>query len=194
MFEYLFAGNGVFVRGQRPGLEVLIPVQRYDTPIRGLPNLSPIVNIDPFPIPKEILLSIWRQSYLARCEGGWLEILFHLHCWGDRWQLRVPPQTQEQWQCQATELYHDAIAEFHSHGTGAARFSATDNAEEDGFRLYGIIGCLDTLQPEILLRIGLFGHFLVIPASLAFDLPDFIVDAAVRDRLAYTFYTINKQP
>ncbi|NEO33152.1 MAG: hypothetical protein F6K36_22550 [Symploca sp. SIO3C6] len=191
LFEYLFAGNGVFVRGVRPGLQVIMPVHLYNMPIRGLSELKPQLKLEPYPIPKDILISIWRQSCLARNDRGLIEILFHIQHRRDGWELRVPEQTQQTWQCQTTQPYHEAIAEFHSHGSGTASFSATDNAEEDGFRLYGIIGRLHTIHPEILIRAGLFGHFLIVPASCVFDLPDFLIDVAVRDQIAYQYYTIN---
>jgi len=57
----------------------------------------------------------------------------------------------------------DAILEIHSHGPHAADFSATDDADEQGFRLYGVVGLLGTERPEVALRVGAYGHFLAVP-------------------------------
>ena len=51
------------------------------------------------------------------------------------------------------------VAEFHSHGGSRAFFSATDDRDEQGFRVYGVVGRLDALQPELSLRVGVYGHF-----------------------------------
>ena len=57
------------------------------------------------------------------------------------------------------------VAEFHSHGGSRAFFSATDDRDEQGFRIYGVVGRLDTPLPELRLRVGVcwqpakVGHF-----------------------------------
>ena len=51
------------------------------------------------------------------------------------------------------------VAEFHSHGTSRAFFSKTDDRDEQGFRVYGVVGRLDDPEPELRLRVGVYGHF-----------------------------------
>ena len=58
-----------------------------------------------------------------------------------------------------------------------AFFSSTDDADERGFRLYAVLGKVNTLNPEILVRIGIFGHYSLIKASSVFEEPYFITDA-----------------
>lgn len=182
------------MRAIRPGLSAIIPLNLYQYPLKGLPVLQPEILLEPYPIPKSVLLSIWRQSCLAKSPEGLIEILFHLQTDGKDWHLMTPEQTQSASRCQTTQLYpQTAIAEIHSHGHGCAYFSSTDNAEENGFRLYGVIGRLNTRQPEILLRIGIYRHFMILPASSVFQLPDFFIDVAERDNLIHHFYTIESQ-
>jgi hypothetical protein len=51
-----------------------------------------------------------------------------------------------------------------------AFFSETDDRDERGGRLYGVIGRLDTTQPQLVLRQGLYGHWLHnIPGLTLFD-------------------------
>ena len=61
------------------------------------------------------------------------------------------------------------IAEFHSHARHRAFFSATDDGDEQGFRVYGVVGRLDTPAPELTLRLGIYGHFAPLHWSQVFD-------------------------
>ena len=63
------------------------------------------------------------------------------------------------------------VAEFHSHGRSRAFFSKTDDADEQGFRIYGVAGRLDTDRPELSLRVGVYGHFALVQCSQVFDGP-----------------------
>ena len=77
---------------------------------------------------------------------------------GEGYRLVVPPQAGT-----ATRLAYQppagVVAEFHSHGGSRAFFSATDDRDEQGFRIYGVVGRLDTPLPELRLRVGVYGHF-----------------------------------
>ena len=63
------------------------------------------------------------------------------------------------------------VAEFHSHGRSRAFFSKTDDADEQGFRIYGVAGRLDTDRPELSLRVGIYGHFAPVEWSQVFGGP-----------------------
>ena len=90
---------------------------------------------------------------------------------GDAYRLVVPPQTGT-----ATRLAYQppvgVVAEFHSHGGSRAFFSATDDGDEQGFRIYGVVGRLDALQPELSLRVGVYGHFAPLDWHQVFDGPN----------------------
>ena len=84
----------------------------------------------------------------------------------------VPPQAGT-----ATSLAYlppaGVVAEFHSHGSSRAFFSATDDRDEQGFRIYGVAGRLDArLGPELSLRVGVYGHFAPVRWSQVFKGPD----------------------
>ena len=70
------------------------------------------------------------------------ERLFAVRWDGDGYRLVVPPQAGT-----ATRLAYQppagVVAEFHSHGSSRAFFSATDDRDEQGFRIYGVVGRLD---------------------------------------------------
>ena len=45
-----------------------------------------------------------------------------------------------------------AVAEFHSHRRSRSFFSTTDDRDEQRFRIYGVVGWLDTTRPGLGLR------------------------------------------
>ena len=61
------------------------------------------------------------------------------------------------------------MLEIHSHGPHPAVFSSTDNRDEQGLRLYGVVGRLGTERPEVALRVGAYGHFLPVAWETVFD-------------------------
>ena len=90
---------------------------------------------------------------------------------GDGYRLVVPPQAGT-----ATRLAYQppagVVAEFHSHGSSRAFFSATDDRDEQGFRIYGVVGRLDAPRPELRLRVGVYGHFAPLDWPQVFGGPD----------------------
>jgi hypothetical protein len=75
--------------------------------------------------------------------------------------------------------YETAVVEVHSHHGMAARFSPTDDADETGFRVFGVLGEIYT-QPTLRVRVGLYGHYWEIPATWVFQLPHRVTDAHTR--------------
>lgn len=57
------------------------------------------------------------------------------------------------------------VMEIHSHNMMAARFSKTDDADEQATRLYMVIGRLDRFYPEIRCRFACGGQHIEIPAE-----------------------------
>ena len=57
------------------------------------------------------------------------------------------------------------VMEVHSHNMMAARFSRTDDADEQATRLYMVIGRLDRFYPEIRCRFACGGRHIEIPAE-----------------------------
>ena len=99
------------------------------------------------------------------------ERLFALGWDGDAYRLVVPPQAGTE-----TSLAYrppaSVVAEFHSHGSSRAFFSGTDDRDEQGFRIYGVMGRLDTPRPELRLRVGVYGHFAPLDWPQVFSGPE----------------------
>jgi hypothetical protein len=64
----------------------------------------------------------------------------------------------------------NVVLELHSHGKMSAFFSGQDNKDEQGFRVYAVAGRLND-EPQIRLRIGIYGYFREILFQEVFDGP-----------------------
>lgn len=179
LFDYVFAGDGIFVHAKRPELEACFPIQKVT--IRGLPNLLPVFNFNLPHVPESFVRSMLRDANVWAEQGK--ETLFHL-CWSDLaltddgWVGYEPEQDRTAGSCRPLNDggSHDrAVIEVHSHHSMAARFSPQDDADETGFRLYAVIGRLPD-APEIRVRVGVYGYFWEIPASWVMDLPEGVRD------------------
>lgn len=179
MYEYVLATNGLFVRGRREGLQVMLPVAHCA--VRGLAEAQPFVQMDYPRVPRDILQHMLAQARAAKDEKSQpVEIVFHLSWSGSAWQLEVPLQEQSAVRVQPIESaagssYARALIEVHSHANFAAQPSITDDKEETGFRIFGILGTIFT-QPSLHVRVGIYGYRWEIPATWIFDLPEEITD------------------
>lgn len=93
----------------------------------------------------------------------------------DGWEVIVPEQKvtsvsvdydpQEAVDRTAIEENLIIVADIHSHHRMRAFYSATDDADECGVRLYGVFGNMRGTHYNILFRAGAGGHFARIPAE-----------------------------
>ena len=181
LYEYILAGNGLFVRAQRRELSVLLPVASFDA--RGLVALEAHVELRVPRVPESVLLSCLEQARRARDYHGFLiESLFHL--WVDEmshWHMEMPQQMQKAASVRPLDdspssSYTRALLELHSHAELEPQFSSADDDDEMGFRLYAVLGHIAKL-PKLKVRVGLYGYRWGIPGREIFDLPDEIYDA-----------------
>ena len=122
--------------------------------VRGLAPVTEKLQLSHGPIPAGLfeLGLLWFQ------DAPDTERFFAVRWDGRAYRLVVPPQAGT-----ATSLAYvppaGVVAEFHSHGSARSFFSATDDRDEQGFRIYGVVGRLDTPEPDLSLRVGVYGHF-----------------------------------
>lgn len=188
-YGYLVAHNGVFVWARRDGLEALIPVATCT--IVGLYPVEPYVRLHYPPVDAALVREMLQRARNAHAgDGRLVEILFYLKWETERgWQLIVPVQEQEAMRVRPvvaaldTASYANTLIEVHSHQRMSAFFSSTDSADEQGFRLYAVLGKLDPDAPEaeIRLRVGVYGHFYELPATGILSLPEGITDCATHE-------------
>lgn len=168
-YEFLLAENGIFIRGVKPGLQVQFPLAICS--IRGLFPLKSYLQLEAPRVPRPLV-----EELVTVAMGQETEILFYLsweqEC--NHWQLTIPDQNQGTADVTpndtASDQYRRALIECHSHGGYPAFFSQQDNQDEEGFRIYAVLGNL-LHRPTLRTRIGLFGHFWEVPSTSIFELP-----------------------
>ncbi len=164
-YDYVLGAGGLFVQSESAHLTARIPVAPCE--VRGLAPVAEKVELAHGPIP----------SRLFELGLGWFqddpdtERFFAVRWDGRSYRLVVPEQEGT-----ATRLTYrppaGVVAEFHSHGRSRTFFSAIDNKDEQGFRVYGVVGRLDADRPELSLRVGVYGHFAPVEWPQVFDGPE----------------------
>lgn len=163
-FDYVLGAGGVYVQSESADLTARVLVAPCE--VRGLAPVEEKVELAHGPIPARLFDAGLRWFR----DDPHTERFFAVHWEGDAYRAVAPPQ-----QGTAASLEYrtlgGAVAEFHSHGTLSAFFSKTDDEDEQGFRIYGVVGRLDTPEPELSLRVGVYGHFATVEWTQVFDGP-----------------------
>ena len=161
-FDYVLGLGGLYVQSESANLTARIPVAPAQ--VRGLAAVTEKLEMAHGPIP----------AHVFELGLGWMlaapdtERFFAIRWDGDAYRLVVPPQEGT-----GSSLSYQppagVIAEFHSHASHRAFFSATDDRDEQGFRIYGVVGRLGAPTPELTLRVGIYGHFAPLHWPQVFD-------------------------
>jgi len=150
-YDYILAENGLFVRARSPllGATVRVALGR----VRGLMPLEEVVELPQGVIPRHIYDLALSTLAMSREQEIYLAVT-----WEGEYRLRMPFQEGQA----GVVRYHrlpGTVLDIHSHGGMPAFFSATDDSDEQGLHLYMVVGRLDTLLPEVKLRVGVYGYF-----------------------------------
>ena len=163
-FDYVLGAGGLYVQSESAHLTARVRVASCE--VRGLAPVAGKVELAHGPIPAR-LFELGLHWFLDDPDT---ERFFAVRWDGDAYGLVIPPQEGT-----ATSLEYappaGVVAEFHSHGTSRAFFSKTDDGDEQGFRIYGVVGRLNKYRPELSLRVGVYGHFATVEWSQVFDSP-----------------------
>jgi PRTRC genetic system protein A len=164
-YDYMLAGDGLYLVTGNRYLDVRVPVA--PATVRGLPLIYPSFTLRTGRLPEVLWEQILRTAYAFGAEGD--EVLLAVtHDERSGYRLVHPAQIAG-----ALRVVYrpvgDVVLEIHSHHRYAARFSPTDDADEQGLALYGVVGRLDHERPEVALRVGAYGHFLPVPWESVFD-------------------------
>ena len=161
-YDYVLGSGGLYVQSESAHLTARVLVSPAE--VRGLAPVTEKLTLTRGPIPAHVfeLGLVWM---LAAPDT---ERFFAIRWDGDAYRLVVPPQ-EGTGSSLSYESPAGVVAEFHSHASHRAFFSATDDKDEQGFRIYGVVGRLDTPAPELTLRLGIYGHFAPLHWSQVFD-------------------------
>lgn len=177
LYEFVGASNGTFVRGKRAGLEVCMQIGGTEQPVRGLAEVEPYMRMDYPRVPAEALEFVLERSREVCSDRVMREILFHF-TWSDSdgvWRVAIPEQDATGGHVKPLDAGHDtsyatSVLELHSHHSMAPFFSSTDDADEQGFKLYAVIGNIFN-APALSVRVGLYGYFWRIQPWWIFNMP-----------------------
>jgi hypothetical protein len=193
-FDYVLASNGLFIEAEGKLLAARVPVARCE--VRGLAPLEPKVVLRHGKIPQH-LFDLAHNTMLTTPDKERFVAITHT----DSYHIEVPKQADDKEKVgQGIDEGHgtgagvaylnpdSVVLEMHTHPKLAARFSGTDNRDETGFRLYGVIGhcghyhevtddmshdeAMGWMQnncPAIRIRAGVYGYFYEIAWSDIFD-------------------------
>lgn len=166
-YQYILAGDGIFVRAETPFFSALVPVVACS--VRGLAPLQPKFHLKAARIPEKLLRAALTDALSARrLDGGLNEALYQFLHHGNRVQLRRPVQRATGVTVMAAgNSDANMLCELHSHGNMRAFWSRTDDADEQGARLYAVIGRLDS-APVIRIRVGVYGYWHPVPVAAVF--------------------------
>lgn len=166
-YSYLLAANGVFKLAQTSHISVSLPVSPGR--IAGLERWQdgPRLTFGPPKIPAHWLYAVLNH---ARRVGPAIEQMYHFYYSAERgWRVAVPRQKASAGAVTYTGGDDPAIVlDLHSHHGMDAFFSATDDADEQGCRLYAVIGNIYR-RPAIALRAGVYGDFARFPVNHVFE-------------------------
>jgi len=150
-YNYVLAGNGLFVETESPLLRASVLIAGAE--VRGLAPKKEGVELVNGRIPRHLfdlaistLLSNWRlERYLAIV-------------WDNGYRVRDTSIMADKCSVRYCNL-PSTVMDIHSHGSMGAYFSDTDDRDEQGLRLSMVVGRLNTPTPEISIRVGIYGYF-----------------------------------
>jgi len=160
-YDYILAGNGLFIRAENPLLRATVQIAGAD--VRGLVPIMEKVELRKGKIPWYIY-GLALSTFLAdRSRESYIAVT-----WEEGYRFRTPPQIADGCSVRYERL-PSTVLDFHSHGIIEAFFSTTDNEDEQGLCLFMVAGELDRLVPGLKLRIGVYGYFRPVKLYEVFD-------------------------
>lgn len=176
LYNYLLAGNGLFLQAERHELTVLMRIAPAQ--VRGLPPLRSRLCVR-FPrVPVDLVREMVQVAAdAARDRSGGLEVLLTLTFQEGRWQLTQPPQEQTPSSVQLAPdadraAVLEALIDVHSHPFPLRAFSGTDHESDRGAFRFAVLIADPADVPSLHARLCVYGAFLEVPPSLLFELPE----------------------
>ena len=176
LYNYLLAGNGLFLQAERHELTVLMRIAPAQ--VRGLPLLRSRLRVR-FPrVPVDLVREMVQVAAdAARDRSGGLEVLLTLTFQEGRWHLTQPPQEQTPSSVQLAPdadraAVMEALIDVHSHPFPLRAFSGTDHESDRGVFRFAVLIADPAGVPSLHARLCVYGAFLEVPPSLLFELPD----------------------
>lgn len=159
-YDYIFASNGIFIEAESPLIAARIPVAECE--IRGLAPIETKISLTYGSIPQRFF-DLALNLFLADSSSEHYVAVTGVA----GYHFYIPVQDKSAGGV-TYEVGASVVLEMHSHGHMGAWFSSTDNIDETGLKLYGVVGKLNA-TPIVKLRIGVYGYFRELFWSEVFD-------------------------
>lgn len=185
LFEYLLAGNGVFLRAKRQ--EFSVSLNLSETSVKNLPDEQSGVFWHKPQVSKNLWTEILLHARRQTTRGVFKEDVYVIF-WSDEksgWSWRRV--SRERTACStiaddSLDEYKRACIELHTHPAGAIHFSPMDDRDESGkFRIFGILIDAEGSEPRMRFRCGVYEHFIEIPFDFLGEMPDGVTDLTRAD-------------
>lgn len=153
-YDYVLASNGLFVQAGNELMAASVCIAPAE--VRGLEPLQEYVQLFHGKMP----WYLYRLILNTICALPDVEQFLAIAWENNSYTIKVPPQDKSAGSVKY-ETVENAVLEVHSHAGGLeAFFSGTDNRDEQGFRLYAVVGSLRELFPTVEIRAGVYGYFM----------------------------------
>jgi hypothetical protein len=170
VYAYQLAGNGVFIQTAGKHISAVISIAECD--IRGLPKLKNDFILHHGRIPQRF----WDLALSVMLASPEEERYVGIRWNGAAYDLYYPEQWAPEKATKATGVSYrcgeDIVVELHSHPGMGSAFSSTDDADEQGLKIYGVLGWelkdysalngglpVTQYEPLINLRVGVYGYW-----------------------------------
>ncbi len=179
-FDYLLAGNGLFIRAKRKEFSVCLPLKL--TNVKGLPDVNNEIVWHKPRIPSRIWQEILSNARSDSDSAEFKEDVYVVY-WHEKqakWHWKNIGKKRSYASTIADdelEEYSKACLEIHTHPPNATYFSQMDDADEQGkFRIFGILIDVHNPNPQLRFRCGIYDYFVQIPADDVGEMPSELFD------------------
>ena len=155
-YNYILASNGLFIEAESSIIAARIPVAECE--VRGLAPMETKVTLTYGSIPQRFW-DLALDSFLAEPDKESYVAVTAAR----GYNLYVPVQDKSGGSV-AYEVGESVVLDLHSHGFMGACFSPTDNNDEKGLKLYGVVGKLNA-TPIVKLRVGVMDTSTLYPGE-----------------------------
>jgi PRTRC genetic system protein A len=172
LYDYVLAAQGLIKRVENNIASADCLLAPVDSPLIGL-RLQPY-RLQPLRFKLPRIPGRLLQKVLADARRNLdLEFMYHFEFDPRQGSWLVSRPKQEQSRTYVGYSYGDPgqiVLDLHSHNVMGAFFSPTDDRDEQGGRLYAVMGHLDRPKPELVVRLGMYGTWLYnVPGLVLFD-------------------------
>ncbi len=154
LYDYTWAGNGIFIEAENPLIKVCIPIT--EAPTRGLQDLTtPEIILKHGRIEERYFRYIVKEM-IQNPEG---EEYFAIVWEDEEYKIKKPKQVRSASEVTYEQL-SNVVIDIHSHPGGKhIDFSSQDDKDEQGLKIYCVVGALNHKLPVAMARLGVYGYF-----------------------------------